>query len=435
TLAIPEALQDKVEVSRAYQSCDTEGNITGFGVDLTLAELRLSKSVKSADFALLQGKIENTLRGWEKRYIRHLDKFNREQRSASVEELTQEAQASMDDLERILQRSLTVHDAVDWEAIRRQDSFTIAPEHLLEHKPPAYIRFAENGKPALFTRLYEPKEPQLKLVKKEFSLMQRLFKAKVIRAEYERRRQDWEEKLEEARRDNREREAVYQTYLQAWDKKKAEFEKEKAESNRLLENIRLRYQEREPKAVEEYCDLVLNHSIYPDYFPHSWHLEYRPDESTLVVDYDVPVPDQLPSVAAYAYVKSEDQVIVRHHPKEYMQKLYDSVIFQLCLRTIHELFEADIINAFEKIVFNGMVREFRKDADVKEIKVILSVQTDRERFEEFDLSMIDPRATVKLLKGVVGDRVYDLVPVRPVAPLARSDRREIKEENIDQDSA
>ncbi|MCA9393730.1 MAG: hypothetical protein H6756_00350 [Candidatus Omnitrophica bacterium] len=435
TLVVPDTLRDKVVVSKAYQSCDSEGKVTGFGVDLTFTELRLAKAIKSGDFALLQGKIENTLRAWEKRYVRHLDKVAREQRSASVEELTREAQQAAVDLEGLLINSLTEDDAVDWEAIKRQDSFTVDPQNITGQQPPAFIRFAENGKPALFTRLYEPKQPQLAKVKKEFSIFKRIFNGKLIRAEFERRHKDWEVKIEEARRDNREREEAYHIYLRAWEELKTQFEKEKADSNATLEDIRLRYQNKKPRAIEEYCDLVLNHSAYPDFFPHSWHLEYRSAEALLVVDYDLPVLDDLPSVAAYAYVKSEDQVIVRRHPAEYLRKLYDSVCYQVCLRTIHELFESDVIGAVDAVAFNGMVRVFKSDQNIKEIKVIMSVRAARDRFHDFDLTMVDPRATFKLLKGVSTDHLYENVPVRPVVTLARGDRREISENQLEQDSA
>lgn len=434
TLVVPDTLRDKVEVSKAYQSCDRKGKVTGFGVDLTFPELRLSKSIRSGDFALLQGKIESTLRGWEKRYVRHLDKLTREQRSASVEDLTREAQEAITALEKLLVNSLSEDDAVDWEAIKRQDAFTLKPEQIKKDTPPAYIRFAENGKPALFTRLYEPKEPTLSAVKKQFSWWKRLFKGKVIQTEFERRHKEWEEQIELVRRDNREREEDYHDYLGAWETLRNEFEEEKAQSHAVLDDIRARYQQREPKAVEEYCDLVLNHSAYPDFFPHSWHLEYRPEESQMVVDYDLPVLDDLPSVAAYAYVKSEDQVIMRRHPTEVMRKLYDSVCYQVCLRTVHELFESDVIGAVEKVVFNGMVREFRLDKDVKEIKVVMSVAATKESFHQFDLAKVDPRATFRLLKGIATDHLYENIPVRPVVPLARGDRREISEEQREHDS-
>ncbi len=427
TLVIPEPLRDKVEVSKTYHSCDSRGKVTGFGVDMTFPEMRLTKSIKTADFALLQGKIENTLRAWEKRYVRHLDRLTREQRSASVEELTKEAKDTITGLERLLVDSLTEDDAVDWEAIKRQDSFAIDPDRLCDESPPAYIRFAENGKPALFTRLYEPKQPALSKVKKEFSLFRRMFNGKVIRAEFERRHKEWEEKIEEARRDNREREDVYHNYLCAWEDKKAQFEKEKSESNAVLDDIRARYQQREATAVEEYCDLVLHHSVYPDFFPHSWHVEYRPENSQMVIDYDLPLLEQLPAVAAYAYVKSEDQVIMRRHPIDFMRKLYNSVCYQVCIRTIHEIFEADAIGAVDEVVINGMIREFKSKQDVREVKVILSVRARKEQFQEFDLARVDPQAAFKLLKGVAADNLYESIPVRPVADLARGDCREIKD--------
>jgi restriction system protein len=38
-----------------------------------------------------------------------------------------------------------------------------------------------------------------------------------------------------------------------------------------------------------------------------------------------------------------------------IRSLYDGVVYQLALRTVHEVLEADEIDAIEAVVFNGWV--------------------------------------------------------------------------------
>ena len=72
---IPDQLVGKVQVSNLYQNYNSRGNPTSFGIDLYFHELQLSKTVKSSEFYVLRGKIEDLLRKWESMYQRHLDKL------------------------------------------------------------------------------------------------------------------------------------------------------------------------------------------------------------------------------------------------------------------------------------------------------------------------------------------------------------------------
>ena len=40
--------------------------------------------------------------------------------------------------------------------------------------------------------------------------------------------------------------------------------------------------------------------------------------------------------------------------------MYDKLLYDISLRTLHELFEADAINAIDSIVFNGWVTTVNK---------------------------------------------------------------------------
>ena len=48
------------------------------------------------------------------------------------------------------------------------------------------------------------------------------------------------------------------------------------------------YEAREPKAIEEYCILVLSRSTYPDWMPQEFEISYIPEGSTLLVSYSLP---------------------------------------------------------------------------------------------------------------------------------------------------
>ena len=65
TVSCPDLLTDKVIFSEPYRNYNSRGNQTSFGIDMEFSELHLSKNLKSRDFYVLRGKVEDTLRSWE----------------------------------------------------------------------------------------------------------------------------------------------------------------------------------------------------------------------------------------------------------------------------------------------------------------------------------------------------------------------------------
>ncbi|HSH79925.1 MAG TPA: hypothetical protein VLA19_15470 [Herpetosiphonaceae bacterium] len=108
-------------------------------------------------------------------------------------------------------------------------------------------------------------------------------------------------------------------------------------------------------AVVNYCSLVLEASVYPEDFPQHAKVAYVPESKQLVVEYDLPPFSVVPEAAVFKYQKAKDEITTTARPLTQRKALYASVIAQVTLRTIHELFEADHLGQLETIVFNGFV--------------------------------------------------------------------------------
>jgi hypothetical protein len=151
---IPDLLVDKIDISDPYQNYNTRGNPTSFGVDLDFDEMNLSKTLKSSEFYVLRGKIEDTLRNWENKYQRHLDKLHKENRAEHVDELNQEAKQAIETLNSILVHTLSIDDTVDWDAIKRKDAFRVKSSELFnDGKDPNFITFNSYGRPTGFEKI------------------------------------------------------------------------------------------------------------------------------------------------------------------------------------------------------------------------------------------------------------------------------------------
>jgi len=439
TYSIPDLICDRFTVSELYQNYNARGRRTSFGVDMDFPDIQLSKTLKSQEFYLLRGKIESTLRSWQKKYQSHLNGKHKERAALSVEERNQAARKEIDALHGILRHTLDVNDVVNWSAIKRKDPFRIKPEELFDQsQAPAFIKFSEDGCPIACEQEPLPLlEPTPEPVTAKYSFLSKLFRGSTIRLESELMQDRWRAEVEQVNRDNAHRKAEvdrtnahrkakYDKTASTFEKMRVAFDEEKHRDNEALESIKVRYRDGDWKAVEEYCDLVLDKSTYPDYFPKNWVLEYRSDSRIVVIDYELPAPEQLPKIESYKYVKASNRVTEKHMTAAKRMKLYDTVIYMICIRTIHELFEADVVNALDAVGFNGLVTSADPATGIRATKTIMSVSAAKDVFCVFDLSNVDPKATFRHLKGVSAATLVDLTPIPPIIKLDTTDKRFIE---------
>lgn len=263
-----------------------------------------------------------------------------------------------------------------------------------------------------------------------YGFFEKLFQKTKIQEAFIVKVDEWKQENKLIVEENTKRESILKKFITAYEKKQEQFEIQKEKDHQIIEQFKTRYENKDPIAVEEYCDLVLTRSQYPDYFPQNWNLEYRAENKFVVVEYDIPSHDQLPTVENYKYVKSRDEVTKKEMTKANQKKFYDSVIYQICIRTIHELFEADAVGMVDAIAFNGLVTITNPATGVEETKIVMSIVANKDEFLTFDLSQVDPKATFKHMKGVAAASLIDLTPIPPIIQLDKSDKRFVEGRNI-----
>jgi len=176
-------------------------------------------------------------------------------------------------------------------------------------------------------------------------------------------------------------------------------------------------------AVIDYCEMVLANSIYPDTFPKNFDLDYNGDTKMLIVEYKLPALHHLPSIKDVRYVKSKDEIQEIFLSEKELVKLYDDLIYQIILRSLHELFEADTANALDAIIFNGLVTSVDKAHGNETTACIVSIQAGKDEFMVINLALVAPKACFKLLKGIGSSQLHSLTPIPPILQIDKSDRR------------
>ncbi|WP_340002576.1 restriction endonuclease [Oceanobacillus sp. FSL K6-0127] len=347
-----------------------------------------------------------------KKAAREKSAFEKEEKKNLAIQLTAEAVEQLNIIESTLAFTLNVNDKINWEDLKDFSQFEVM-------KP---------AKPDVIEVSKEPNKSDLEYQPK-FNILDKMFgslkekKAESANELFQINYEKWEEEKKEKELKNKELLEKYEAHLNEWEKEKIKFLAQQKEKNDAIDLEKEMYFKEVPAAIVDYCDMVLSNSVYPDTFPQEFDIEFNNETKILIVDYVLPSPDDIPNLKEVKYIQSRDEFKEMHLSQAAFNKMYDGLLYQITLRSIHELYEADEINAIESIVFNGWVSSIDK-ATGKEVNAcILSVQATKSEFMEINLSKIDPKLCFKNLKGVGSSKLSSLSPIAPIIKLDRDDPR------------
>jgi restriction system protein len=400
--------------------------ILKYSVEAQHLGLREYKIVSAPDSEMLQNKLEMQLLKWKEKWETLEEKrLLREEKEANVEEAqrrSDEAQSKLKKLETLLAHTLSVNDEVDWESLKRSDEYPTP--HPLEPEREKYQEFSPEPR-----RDSDEFQPQ-------FNLFDRLLKSKKSKKvalcdeKFEQALNAWKAEKKDTEANNREIDARHErnkedwkAQVVDWEKEKTEFEQKQEAFNHKVEQMKKSYLDGDPVSVTEYCEMVLNNSEYPDFVSKEFQVEFNADTHILIVEYQLPSQDVLPTAKEIKYIALRDELKESYISDSQKHANYESVLYQMTIRSIHELFEADSIDTIKAISFNGWVRSINKATGVEENNCILTIQVKKSEFLGLELDKVDPKQCFKKLKGVSASRLSALSPIQPILRISKTDRR------------
>lgn len=159
------------------------------------------------------------------------------------------------------------------------------------------------------------------------------------------------------------------------------------------------YAAHEEKAVCSYLDTVLKESCYPAVLPRQWNIRYDAAQKQLEIDFRLPIPSDMPRLKEVKYIASRDELREQLSSDRECNALYDTVIYSMALRTLHELFAADYAHALEWIVFQGVVHDLHRAYGHPATGCALSLRVDKSSLLALHLSEVDPKTCFRSLKN------------------------------------
>lgn len=414
--------------------------IPSYSVEIWHDGLNKHRLIKGSDLSVVISKLNIQANDWDEKWeVVSARNDQREERQSKKEQMldnkaeaasrTQEAVEELTRIQGILKHTLSVNDAIDWESLKSTASFPEPPPAPSRALPPPSPARAPT-KPLSTDRRFQPM----------LGFLTFIFPARKRRVIEEAEQQfaqatlNWQSAMTIHAAKEFEQQKIYEAAVDAekdrhailvdrWNARKTDFLRKQEESNNAIEAQRQAYFAGNHESIVDYCDMVLSASQYPESFPQEFELDYNPSTRILILNYKLPSPDNMPAVKAVKYVASSDEFEEQHISEAQANKQYDDALYQICLRTIHELYEADVIKAIEAIVFNGVVTSIDRSTGKSVTACLLSVQATRAEFLEINLELVEPKQCFKSLKGVGSSKLHGLAAVPPIMVMSREDAR------------
>ncbi|MFC3040394.1 restriction endonuclease [Virgibacillus xinjiangensis] len=394
-----------------------------YEVEIKHDGLNKYRVIRGAERHVVEQKAQAQLNQWdemwmkkveaeEKRAARERKAQEKEDKKLYALQQTEDAEEELKNVENTLEHTLGVDDAIDWEDLKNTREFDKSP-------PTTPIEVPYSPEPKKEEQVYQP---QLNLLDKIIPSM-REKKEKEMEEKFHQEHKNWELEKEEIEKQNIMENEQYQEDVKKWEEEKEAFELYQKETNEAIEQQKKNYMLKDPVAIIDYCDMVLSNSEYPDEFPQEFDIDYNPETKIMIVDYSLPSPEDVPTLKEVKYVQSRDEFKDVHLSAAAKRKMYDTLLYNITLRSLHELFEADAIDALEAIVFNGWVNSIDKATGQDVNACILSVQAGKDEFEKINLEQVDPKLCFKNLKGIGSSKLHSLTPVAPIIKIDRDDPR------------
>lgn len=445
-----------------------------WSIDVTHESLGKYRHIRGFDKEVVEQKARAQSAIWDEQWQRKFEANNRKEQNTQrqrskqsaineAEALTLEARSAIEVIEKLLHHTLDVNDAIDWSLLKDAAKFAEKPPKLevIPAEPDRFSKpYSAGNLPDPENFLLAPMEPnsQDSQFMPKLGFWNSLFtsqskKLELANQAWHRAHDLWAEEMMLIKSNNdpllqkQKEQAValldekFSDDLLEWQTRKLAIEDTNSKRSKAFEkNVksfyakqevtnaaidaqRDRYLSGDGDAIVDYCDMVLSNSEYPDIFPRENEMDYNAESKVLVVDFQLPGPECMPTLKDVKYQTTKDEFKEAYLSTKDANGLYDSALYQITLRTIHELFEADTADALTSIIFNGYVRALEKASGNHVTSCVLSVQADKEEFLAFNLKNIDPKECFKALKGVGSAKLHGITPIPPLARIDREDKR------------
>jgi restriction system protein len=336
---------------------------------------------------------------------------------AQAEAMNAQLEETYDEIDSILAATLSTDDFVDVESLREiavYPEFTRSdletpnpqPDPIIAPPEPQYIEpDAPKGLGAVFGGKKKHAEHEAQAIALHATALEE-WQAQVATIPTQQLAQMQEHQSAEERREKALNEAR-RLYQAECDKR----DLAAATANESLDELIVGLAENREASIQDYVGIVLGNSVYPERFQvdHEFAFDSTARELTLTVI--VPPPGDLPTEKIFRYVKASDEISSTTLPKRDQKDRYADAVYQVGLRSLHEVFEADRDARIQTIALTVASEGLDPATGLQKRTDLVAVAADRESFTTFDLANIVPLATLQHLGASISKNPFEMIGI------------------------
>lgn len=338
---------------------------------------------------------------------------------AEAAERTESATAMLSALASILSNGLRQTTPFVWATLKDPRTFT-------EPSPTPPTPEEAPIAPVEAAATYQPRIGLLEL----FSSTRRSAAVQAAKTRYAQAVEAWGKTVAEIDAKNALQQSEYDRAVGEWRQSKAEFEATQQEQHASVDAREAAAAVGQEDAFGELLDHTLDALTFPECLNVNHELDYVAETRSCVIDFNLPSPDDLPTLKEVRYVQSRDQFDEKHISDTDRTRLYDSVLYQIALRVILAAFQADAAGFLQRVVFNGWVDYVDRATGMDDRACILTVAANRSDLDSIAFERVDPKECFRALKGVAASKLIGLAPVAPLQRPRIVDRRFVQAHEV-----
>lgn len=198
-----------------------------------------------------------------------------------------------------------------------------------------------------------------------------------------------------------------------------------AEHNAAIDQRRERVLAGDRVASSEYFQRVIDSVGLPAGFPTARRAGYVPESTMLVIEWELPGFDVVPTNKEFRYVKTRDAVEVsRARPVTERRQVYRDLVAQVALVALYAVFRSDPADLVHTVVVNGVVDGIDSATGQPNRACRITLRATRGHFEQVNLRKVTPVDCVrKHFAAQLSGHAAELRPVTPIVDFGMVDPR------------
>lgn len=381
-----------------------ERSVPMYEINIKNEFLGLQKVVKSKSQNDLKAKAKIQIKKWEDQELKVRLQRAINDKSKQVEIDNQLLTEKRKEIENILISTLKIDDKIDWGKMKDKSEYPI----IFSHKKKEFSDL----------EVYRPQKPIPTFFEKIFPF---LFSKKLN--QFNKDFEAWENQNKLMKMARQMEDQKYQKEKQKYENYKMIFYKNQEKQNKKIDDFQYRFETGEENAVLEYINAVFERSEYPSSFYVEHESEYEKESKTIVVNVHCPFQEKISKIKELRYQKSTDSIKEILFKEKEHDSIYDSLLKQCALRTLHEIFESIYTDFVQRAVVNIWVAYIDPATGTDKMSCIMSISANRSEFEKIRLDRIDLDSCIKGLKGLIAGPLNNMAPVKPIMQLDRKSNK------------